>query len=121
MKNLRNFNENNSEEVLKYLKYCFIDLIDELGIMEEDDDADDDDEYGIYIGNSEENIFQVNIDRYKHDLPNDYTFDYIINYNILNLEYLKNIKNALDRFKIKYPKCKVELETHDFYEISIEV
>lgn len=111
------FNEDiESDEIFEYIKLCFIDLSDVIGIQN-----DEYDDGGInYHYNEDDDIYVVSIDKYEED-EHDVSFDRFYMFVEKEFEYIKNIKDAIDKVRIKYTNCIIDMCNHEYYEIMFDM
>ncbi len=111
------FNEDNKIfEIFEYIKHCFIDISDELGIENDDSDYS---EGGLSYHSRDNGVYVVSIDKLDEDY--DTSFDEFYMLAEKEFEYIRNIKDAIDKIRITYPKCIVDIDSHDYYEITIDM
>ena len=111
------FNEDiESDEIFEYIKLCFIDLSDVIGIQN-----DEYDDGGInYHYNEDDDIYVVSIDKYEEDKHGG-SFDRFYMFAEKEFEYIKNIKDAIDKVRIKYTNCIIDMYNHEYYEIMFDM
>lgn len=112
------FNEDvENDEIFEYIKHCFIDISDEIGI---ENDESDYSEGGLSYHSRNNGVYVVSIDKLDED-EHAGSFERFYSFAEKEFEYIKNIKDAIDKIRIEYPKCLVDVESHDYYEIIIDM
>lgn len=106
------FNENN-DDALEYIKNCFIDIIDQIGYSNGGD--------GIFFENRGDR-YLITMSKYNDD--REYkrgSFQAIYNWAESEFEYIKNIKEALDKVEIEYPNLIDFFDHGTEYQIFIKI
>jgi hypothetical protein len=117
------FNESQDDEIFDYIKHCFIDITDSQGIYVDEPDGN---ESGVMFtllpdrANGVGDVYIVAINKYG-DIDNsgkvDDTFERIYKWAKEELEYIQDIKDAIDKVKVRYPNCTISAKEHEYYEI----
>ena len=97
MRYLKQFESNNNDEILDYIKSCFIDFIDN----EE-----------VYIDTSNDNIeLEFNEPELDIQIDESDNMSVFIEHAEEVLEFYKNIDVCMKKFKLVYTECVIEIET----------
>ncbi len=104
------FNENLDNDIFDYIKLCFIDISDEVGV-------DD----GIFYQYDDENdVYEVSINKYEEEYDGS-SFERFYENTKKGFEYIQSIKDAIDKVRIGYPKCLIDFDEHEFYDIRFNM
>lgn len=105
------FNESN-DDVLEYIKNCFIDIIDQIGYSNGGD--------GIFFENQGDR-YRITMSKYVDDRKYKRgSFKGVYNWAEGEFEYIKSIKDALDKVEIEYPNSVDFFDNGTEYEIFIK-
>lgn len=114
--------EKENSEIFDYIKQCFLDISDKLGIAV-DNGYDSEDEDGVmYYYDKVSNKYTVSIDKLEeYREGKSILFEEFYNASINKFESIQEIKDSIDKVKVKYPNCIVNINSHEYYEIIFDI